>query len=162
MPGFMPGQTLAPLPGGDTRVTPSRIIPPLPAGIPILPGQLKAPRAARRLSGCLILLIVLGGLVALVALLWLSTWYSDYDSKRIDPVVTQAMVAHVPKGTRLAVTIWGGPRILEIGNARVEYHGQLPTTCVYVKVFDPKTGAEDRKTRYVGATCIDGLRYPIR
>lgn len=141
------------MPGGSQR-----IIPPLPAGIPILPGKLKAARGKRRVPVGMILFLVLAGVVALI---WFYVWYGDYDSKRIDALVTRAMVAHVPKGTRLPVTLWSGPRILQIGNANVTFQGMTPTTCVQVKLLDPKTGAQDTKSQYVGLTCIEGLRYPI-
>jgi len=161
MPEFMPGQTLAPLPGEGGQGGAQRIIPPLPAGIPIMPGDIKARKPAKQLSGCLVLLIVLAGLAALMAAYWFSISYSNYDRNQIDPLVTRAMVAHVPKGTRLSVTLRGGPRLLEIENADVTFKGITPTTCVWVKVLDPKTGAEDTKSNYVGLTCIEGLRYPI-
>jgi len=161
MPEFMPGQTLAPLPGEGGQGGAQRIIPPLPAGIPIMPGDIKARKPAKPLSGCLVLLIVLAGLAALGGLAWFSVWRGDYDKNQIDPLVTRAMVAHVPKGTHLSVTLRGGPRLLEIENADVTFKGMTPTTCVWVKVLDPKTGAEDTKSNYVGLTCIEGLRYPI-
>lgn len=107
----------------------------------------------------LIILLVLAGLGGLA---WFSAWYSDYDRNRIDPQVTQAMLSHAPKGTRFPVTVWGGLRILEIGNANVQYRGLSPTTCVQVKVLDPTTGAEDPSVRYPGLTCIEGLAYRIR
>jgi len=153
----MAGEILAPIPGGGVPVRPARFIPPLPAGIPIMPGQIKAAKAARRLPVGLIVFLVV---VTLGALIWLKTWYSDYDSKRIDPVVTRAVLAHVPKGARLPVTLWSGPRILEIVRADVTYQGLTPTTCVYVKVLDPKTGLQDPKA--IGnLTCIEGLKYPL-
>ena len=157
----MPGQTLAPLPGEGGQGGAQRIIPPLPAGIPIMPGDIKARKPAKQLSGCLVLLIVLAGLAALMAAYLFSISYSNYDRNKIDPLVTRAMVAHVPKGTRIPVTLWSGPRLLEIENADVTFKGIMPTTCVYVTVLDPKTGAEDTKSQYVGLTCIEGLRYPI-
>ena len=107
-------------------------------------------------------LIVLLVIAVLVGLIWFSGWYGDYDKNRIDPVVTRAMVARAPKGTRIPVTLWSGPRVAELGNADVTFQGMTPTTCVYVRLFDPKTGAEDTKSRYVGLTCIEGLRYSTR
>ena len=153
----MPGQTLAPLPREGRQGGAQRFVPPLPAGIPILPGEVRGAKARRVPVGLIILLVI----AALVGLIWFWIWRGDYDKNRIDPLVTRAMVAHVPKGTHIPVTLWSGPRILEIGNANVTVQGIMPTTCVYVKVLDPKTGAEDTKSQYVGATCIDGLRYPI-
>ena len=148
----MPGQTFASVPAA------TRTVPPLPAGIPILPGRIKAAGAKRRLP---VGLIVVLGIVGLFALLRLSISYSDDAKDRINPVVTQAMVAHVAKGTRLPVTLRSGPRLLEIGNADVTYDGLTPTTCVQVKVLDAKTGAEDTKVDYPNLTCIEGLKYPI-
>jgi hypothetical protein len=152
----MPEQTPAPLPGQGRLAGSQRFIPPLPAGIPILPGQVI--KAKRRVPVGLIVLLVIA---ALAGLIWFYVWYGDYDTNRIDPLVTRAMVAHVPKGTRLPITLRGGPRILQIGRADVTYKGITPTTCVYVTVLDPKTGAVDTKSQYVGLTCIEGLRYPI-
>lgn len=149
----MPDQILAPAIEG--RVHPERFVPPLPPGISILPGQIKA---KRRLPIGLIVLLVIAGLVALE---WFNISSTDDDKNRIDPVVTQAMFAHVAKGTGLPVTLKRGPRILQIGNANVTYQGQAPTTCVQVKILDPKTGAEDTKSPYTGLTCIEGLKYPI-
>jgi hypothetical protein len=131
---------------------------PLPAGIPILPGKVKAAGAERRLPVGLIILLVIAGLAALE---WFSISSSDDDKNRINPVVTRAMVAHAVKGTRLPVTLKGGPRILQIGNANVTYQGQTPTTCVQIKVLNAKTGAEDPKVNYPNLTCIEGLKYPI-
>jgi hypothetical protein len=151
---------LAPAPGG--RVTPGRFIPPLPPGIPILPGQVRAAGGKRRLPAGLIILLIIVGLAALE---WLKVWYSDYDTNRIDPVVTQAMFAHAPKGTRIPVTLWGGPRILQIDFASVGYPaGSAPYTCVTVLVLDPRTGltVSDPKYRLGNITCIEGLAYPIR
>ena len=88
----------------------------------------------------LIVLVVIAGLVALE---WFNISSSNDDKNRIDPVVTQAMFAHVAKGTGLPITLKSGPRVLQIGNANVTYQGQSPTTCVQVKILDPKTGAED-------------------
>jgi hypothetical protein len=160
----MPEQALAPIPGGGVPVRPARIIPPLPPDIPILPGQLKTARTARRLPVGLIIFLVLLGLGALG---WLNVWYSDYDSKRIDPVVARALVAHVPKGTRLPVMLWSGPRILVIKLAFPNNQtgpGQTPTTCVTLDVLDPNTGAKDTSAKYRAgaATCIEGVAVTIR
>ena len=137
-------------------VRPARFIPPLPADIPIMPGQVA--KAKRPLPIFRILLLVF---VTLAVLLRLSVWYSDHDKNQIDPVVTRAMIAHVPKGTLLPVTLRGGARILQIVSADVTYHGLTPTTCVFVRVLDPKTRAEDTKVNYPDLTCIEGLKYPI-
>jgi len=114
----MPGQTLAPLPGGMPGA--QRFVPPLPADIPILPGQVRGARAGRRVPVGLIILLVIA---ALVGLAWFSVWRGDYDKNLINPLVTRAMVAHVPKGTRIPVTLWSGPRLLEIENADVTFKG---------------------------------------
>jgi len=155
----MSGQNiLAPAPEG--RVNPERFVPPLPPGISILPGQVKAPASTRRIPVWLIILLVIA---ALGALEWFNVWYSDYDKDRIDPVVTQALLAHVPKGTRLPVTLWSGPRILQIDLAFPEYHrGEPPTTCVTLDVLDPNTGAKDPKYPSGTARCIDGVAVTIR
>ena len=152
----MAGQ-IVPVPGGNVPVRPARFIPPLPADIPIMPGQITAAKPARRLPVGLMLffaVVVLGVLLRM----WVS--YSDYDKNQIDSVMTRAMVAHVPKATLLPVTLRGGARVLQIVRADVKYQGLTPTTCVYVKVLDPKTGAQDPKA--IGElTCIEGLKYPI-
>jgi hypothetical protein len=98
--------------------------------------------------------------VVLGVLLRMAVSYSDHDKNQIDSVMTRAMIAHVPKGTLLPVTLRDGARILQVVRADVKYQGQIPTTCVYVNVLDPKTGAQDPKA--IGElTCIEGLKYPI-
>ena len=80
------------------------------------------------------------------------------------------MFAHAPKGTRIPVTLWDGPRILELEWSVVEYpqraYGGLPsggpTSCVMVKVLDPKTGAKDPDYESGKGTCIDGLAYGFK
>ena len=122
-----------------------------------MPGQIKPARAKRRVQvGLIIVLVVVG----LLVLNWFRSSPSNDDKDRIDPVVTRALAAHVARGTRLSVTLRSGPRILQIGHATVTYQGLTPTTCVYVGVIDPKTGAEDPKTNYPNQTCIEGLKYP--
>jgi hypothetical protein len=151
---------LAPSPVG--RVTPARFIPPLPTGIPILPEQFKAAKVKRRLPKGL---IVVGVIVGLAALIWFRIYYSDYDQNRIDPVVAQALMAHVPKGTRLPVTLWSGPRILVIDLAFPnDQPGQAPSTCATLDVLDPKTGLKDTDPKYrSGAvSCVDGIAVTIR
>ena len=142
---------------------PQRFVPPLPAGIPILPGQV----AARRLPRGRIILLVLVGLVALI---WFNSWRSgSNDDQRINAVVTQAMLARVSKRTRLPVTLRSGPRMLQIEYAIVQYPatpiggmpGGAPTTCAMVTVLDPKTGAKDPNYPYGNMTCIEGLSYRI-
>ena len=139
-------------------VRPARFIPPLPADIPIMPGQrLRVGGAARRLPFGVILFLVV---VVLGVLLWMAVSYSDHDKNQMDSVMTRAMIAHVPKGTLLPVTLRDGARILQIVRADVTYKGLTPTTCVWVTVLDPKTGTQDPKA--IGnLTCIEGLKYPI-
>jgi hypothetical protein len=141
--------------GGVGPVGPQRIVPPLPAGIPILPGQITAPRASRKRRW-----IALTGIAGAAALIWLLQWYSSYDGKRIEAVVTPAMFAHAKFGTRIPVTLMGGPRILSIGSSYVE-PGVPPVTCVGVYVYDPKTGAIDPGYRNQYFDCIKGLAYRI-
>jgi hypothetical protein len=145
----MAEQVLTPMPQ-------RRMIPQLPADIPIMPGEIKAAKA--RLPVGLIVFFVL---VVLGVLLRMAVSYSDYDKNQIDPVVTRVMVAHVAKkGMLLPVWIHGGQRMLQIVRADVKYQGIIPTTCVYVNVLDPKTGAQDPKA--IGElTCIEGLKFPI-
>src|SRR5271156_849895 len=146
---------------------PQRFVPPLPAGIPILPGQV----AARRLPRSLVILLVFVGLVALHRF---NSWRSgsgdgQNDVQRINAVVTQAMLARVSKRTHLPVTLWSGPRMLQIEYAIVQYPatpigglpGGAPTTCAMVTVLDPKTGAKDPNYPYGNMTCIEGLSYRI-
>ena len=122
-----------------------------------MPGQVKAKRRVPR--GLIILLVIAG----LAGLEWFNIYYSDYDSKRIDPVVTRAVLAHVPKGTRLPVTLWSGPRILQIESAFPNIQpGQAPNTIVVCEVIDPKTGAKDPKYAHGADTVIDGVAVTIR
>jgi hypothetical protein len=152
----MSGSAIAPTGGG--LVGPLRTIPPLPAGIPILPGQVKAAAGSRRSRKPIVLLAI----AAIAILIWGLRWYSAIDGKRIDAVVTPAMYAHVKFGTRLPVTLMSGPRILSIGSSFIEPGVSPPTTCVSVYVWDPKTGAQD--PRYFGGQhfdCIAGFSYVI-
>ena len=138
--------------GGAAR----RVIPPLPPGIPILPGQ--AASGSRRSRKPIVLLAI----AAIAVLIWGLRWYSAIDGKRIDAVVAPAMYAHVKFGTRLPVTLMSGPRILSIGSSYIEPGVSPPTTCVSVYVWDPKTGAQD--PRYRGGQhfdCIEGFSYVI-
>ncbi len=158
----MSGPILAPVPGGSRPVGPPRFVPPLPADITILPGKVASGRRARRVPGGLIVFLALVGLAALIRL---SVWYSDYDSKLIDPVVRRALLAHVPKGTRLPVTLWSGPRLLQIKLAFPDNKtgpGETPTTCVTLDVLDPTTGAKDPKYGSGLVSCIEGVAVTIR
>ena len=152
----MSGSTIAPVPGGGRPIGPTRMVPPLPAGLPILPGRVAAPRASRLRTR-----IVLFGIVGAAVLIWLWQWYSSYDGKRIEAVVTPAMFAHVKFGTRLPVTLMGGPRILSISSSYVEQGVFPPVTCVGVYVYDLKTGAMDPKYKNQYFDCIKGLAYRI-
>ena|ERR1700685_404254 len=137
---------------------PRRLVPQLPANIPILPGR----KARRRPRGLVILLAFLG-LAGLWALYWHFTSGESADQQQIDAVMTKAMFAHVTRGTPIPVTLSSGPRILQIYDASVVYDSNgRPTTFVGVIVFDPKTGAKDPKYAFGGAvTRIEGLAYAI-
>ena len=158
------GSAIAPVPGRGGPLGPQRIVPPLPAGIPIMPGQATTSRAARRFPVGLIILLVFAGLGGLA---WFNVWYSDYDTQRIDPAVKRAILAHATKGTRIPVTLWSGPRILQIDFATVQVPPRVgldqgpPTTCVSYSVLDPKTGAQDNSSRYAHVSCIEGIAYRI-
>ncbi len=154
----MSGSAIAPRGGG--LVGPLRIVPPLPAGISILPGQVTAAKAKRRVPVGLIVVLVIAGLGGLE---WFNIYHSDYDSHRIDPVVRGAVLAHMPKGTRLPVTLWNGPRLIEIESAFPERQpGQAPDTIVLSYVIDPKTGAKDPKYPNGTDTVIEGAAITIR
>jgi len=160
----MPESALASVPGGRGRAAGStRIIPPLPAGISIVPGRVKPKRRLRRRH------IVLLVIVALVAFVWFRIWYSNYDQSHIDPVVRLALLAHAPKGAHFPVKLWSGPRILELEYTSVAYpkgYGVFPgfgpaTTCAMVNVFDPKTRTKDPKFWFGHVTCVRGIAYAI-
>ena len=78
----MPGQLSHHYREGAVPVRPARFIPPLPADIPIMPGQIRAAKAARRLPVGLIVFLVL---VVLGVLLRWSVSYSDYDKQADRP-----------------------------------------------------------------------------
>ncbi len=160
----MPGSARAAMPGDSGRAAGStRIIPPLPAGISILPGRVKPKRRLRRRY--IVLLVIL----ALLALGQFRRWYSNYDQSRIDPVVRLALLQHAPKGAHFPVKLWSGPRILELEFTSVAYpkgYGVFPgfgpaTTCAMVNVFDPKTGTKDPKFWFGHVTCVRGIAYAI-
>jgi hypothetical protein len=154
----MPERALAPVPGRP--VTPARFIPALPAGIGILPQEVTAARVKRPVPIGLVIFLIIAGVAALK---WFSVWYSDYDGKRIDPVVTRAVLAHVPKGTRVPVTLWSGPRLLQIESALPDRQpGRAPYTIVISDVIDPKTGAKDPKYPRGADTLIEGVAITIR
>jgi hypothetical protein len=132
-----------------------------------MPGQIKRRKAPRRVPVVLLLILAFVGMIALA---WLYAWYSDYDKDQIDPVVTEAMFEHAPKGTLLRVTLWSGPRIVRIDSAGVDYPqrpiGAMsdapPSTCAIVSILDAKTGIEDPAYRGGYVTCIEGLAYQIK
>ena len=158
----MPGQSLAPLPEG--RPGAQRSIPPLPAGIPILPGKIRKP--AKQVSGCLIVFLAVFGVFGL---LWLYVWYSDYrndkenqrnadDDRRVLQALTPLMVAHAPKGTRIPVTLSDGPRMLQVEFTIVHHERKPVQTCVWLTVFNLKTGLRDTPR----VPCIPRLAYAIK
>ena len=133
------------------------MIPPLPQGIPIL-----APGPKR--TGWYVLVIVLVAIGAVWGAFALISWYSDYDKNRIDPVVSQALVDHASKGARFPVTLWGGPRLLELESVKVvsptksqAAAGAQAETCGLVKVIDPATGIRDPDYRGGYWACVAGL-----
>jgi hypothetical protein len=140
------------------------MVPPLPAGIPILPGQVASGKRARRVPAGLIVVLVLVGLGTLV---WFKDWYAAYDGKRIEPVMRQAMLAHATKGSRIPVKLWSGDRLLQIDFATVDYVPRIglalgyPTTCVSFHVLDPATGVQDPKYQGGSVTCIQGIANRI-
>jgi hypothetical protein len=152
----MPGEFVGPASGGGGAVRPPFVVPPLPAGIPILPGYDTVPRLKRLLRRIVLALIAVGA-----AWVWFLHYYGAYDGKRIDAIVTPAMFAHVKYGTRFKVTLWDGPRILSISSSFLEPGVSPPTTCVSVYVYDPKTGAMDPRYRNSYFDCIEGLVYVI-
>lgn len=141
--------------GGPGR--PQRIIPALPPDIPILPGKLRGARRRRVPRGLIVFLVI-----ALVAgLEWFNIYYTDYDSNRIDPLVTSAVLAHAAKGTQIPVTLWSGPRILRIDSAFPNPAGGLETIAIS-DVIDPKTGAKDPKYKSAADTVVEGVAITIR
>jgi hypothetical protein len=110
------------------------------------------------------------GIAGLVVYSWLSVWYSDYDSKRIDPVVTSAVLAHAAKGTRIPVQLFWGTRVVVIKSAYPEFPGERtgamgpepPDTIVAMDVVDPKTGKIDARYSHGFYTVIEGVAITIR
>ena len=109
----------------------------------------------------MIVLTVFLGLVGLAGLAWRSSSRASDDKERIDAAMTQALQAHAPKGARIPVTLWSGPRILRLDVAGVWYNaGQPPDTCGTATVLDPKTGAIDSKYPFGAVTtCVHGFVY---
>ena len=156
--------SLAPAPAG--RVHPARFVPPLPPGIPILPGQDTNPNTKRRLPVGLVILVVLAGFG------WFSITHSrhqvtklnalatqqDEDDRLILAAVTPAMMAHAPRWTRIPVTLSGGPRTLQIEFTVVHHERKPLETCVWLGVLDPNSGARvDQRM-----PCVSGLDYLIQ
>jgi hypothetical protein len=142
--------TIAPRSGGPLGA--SRFIPPLPAEITILPGPKKPRRVGRKL-----VLVVIG----VIGFVRLFNWYSGYDGRQIEAVVTPAMFAHAKFGTSLPVMLRDGPRIIKIGPAFVR-SGNPPSTCVMVYVYGPIPGVLDPRFHGIYDYCIGGLAYEIR
>ena len=98
-----------------------RMIPQLPADIPIMPEEIGAAKTVRLPVGLMLFLVLL--VLALLLRWWVS--YSDYDKNQIDSVMTRAMAAHVAKGALLPVTLRDGARVLQIVRADVKYQGLI-------------------------------------
>ena len=117
-----------------------------------------------------ILRYVVLGIAGLAMYSWLFVWYTDYDSKRIDPVVTRAVLAHAAKGTRIPVRLFWGQRVLVIKSAFPEFPGKPtgamgplpPDTIVGVDVLDPRTGKIDPKYSHGFYTVIERVAITIR
>lgn len=156
--------SLAPAPAG--RVHAARFVPPLPPGIPILPGQAKAVRAGSRLPLGLVILL------ALIGIAWFSISHSNHqaaklnksiavaddDDRLILAAVTPAMMARAPRWTRIPVTLSVGKRILQIEFTVVHHERKPLETCVWLGVLDPNSGARvDQRM-----PCVSGLDYLIQ
>jgi hypothetical protein len=156
----MSGSAIAPRNSGPVRT--QRFVPPLPAGIPILPGQEGAGLTTKLPGGVIVLAIVV-----LVALLVVSVnlahrWLprdSGEDAMTIENVMDSAMYEHPGKGARIPITLSNGPRILEIDSAVVRYFPppQVPQTCISLTVLDPSTGAKDPNYPDGNLTCLVGV-----
>ena len=163
----MSGPILPPVSSGGRPVGPQRTVPPLPAGLPILPGQATVARPKRRFRVVLILLAVLLVFAGLYGRELFNARRVEYDNKRIVPVVKQALLTHATKGARFPLTLWSGPRILRIDFATVQVPPRIgldqgpAETCVSYSLFDPKTGAEDNSSLYAHVSCIYGIAYRI-
>jgi len=163
----MSGPIFPPVPSGGRPVGPQRIVPALPAGIPIHPGQVAAARPKRRFTVVLIVLTVLLVFAGLYGRELFNARRVEYDWKRITPVVKQALLTHATKGDRFPLTLWSGPRILRIDFATVQVPPRVgidqgpAETCVSYSLFDPKTGAEDNSSSYAHVSCIYGIAYRI-
>lgn len=143
------------------------MVPPLPAGLPILPGQATVARSKRRSPVLLIVLAVILVFAGLYGRELFNARRVEYDWKLITPLVKQALLTHAAKGARFPLTLWSGPRILRIDFATVQVPPRRgldqapPETCVSYTLFDPKTGAEDNSSLYAHVSCINGIAYRI-
>lgn len=144
----------------------TRVIPALPTGIPLLPGEQSATRG-RSLFRLTPLRYILLSFLSITGILSWNAWRSGYDGNRIEPLVTRVLLQKTAKaGTQIPVTLWDGPRILRIEYATVQQTGWSnkvgpPRTCAHMTVLDPATGAPDPKYPYGENTCVDGLAYRI-
>ena len=142
-------------------------MPALPADIPIHPGQAAAARPKRRFPVFLIVLTVLLVFAGLYGRELFNARRVEYDWKRITPVVKTALLTHAIKGARFPLTLWSGPRILQIDFATVQIPPRIgidqgpPETCVSYTLLDPKTGAQDNSSLYAHVSCIYGIAYRI-
>jgi len=161
----MSGPIFPPVPSGGSPLGPQRIVPPLPAGIPIHPGEAAAarPKRRRRFTVVLIVLTVLLVFAGLYGRELFNARRFEYDNKQIVPVVKRALLTHATKGARFPLTLWSGPRILRIDFATVQVPSRVgldqgpAETCVSYSLFDPKTGAEDNSSLYAHVSCIYGI-----
>jgi hypothetical protein len=165
----MSGPIIPPVPSGGRPVGPQRVVPALPQGIPIMPGETTAARPKRRFPVVLILLIVLLVFAGLYAYPVFFAFRNDYDTQRITPIAKRAILTHAKAGDRFPVTLRNGPRILRIDFSTVQPGAQrigsagpdAPTTCVSYTLLDPKTGVADNSSRYAHVSCIEGIAYRI-
>jgi len=165
----MSGPIFPPVPSGGRPIGPQRIVPALPAGIPIMPGQAAAAGGKRRFPVGLILLMVLLVFAGLFAYPVFIAFRNDYDTQRIAPIAKRAILTHAKKGDRFPVTLRNGPRILRIdfstvqpGAQRIGSAGPDPAeTCVSYTLLDPKTGVADNSSRYAHVSCFEGIAYRI-
>jgi hypothetical protein len=143
------------------------MVPALPADIPIHPGQATAAKPKRRFPVVLILLMVPLVFAGLYGRELFNAYRVEYDNKRIVPVVKGAILTHAIKGARFPLTLWSGPRILQIDFATVQVPPRRgldqdpPETCVSYTLLDPSTGAQDNSSLYAHVSCIYGIAYRI-
>jgi hypothetical protein len=137
---------------------PPRFVPPLPQGVPIVPGLAKIRKRSRK---WIVVMVIIAVVLGIYGVEWVLTWYSNIDGRRIEAIVTPAMFAHAPFGTRLPVTLRDGPRILSIGTSYIE-PGVIPqTTCVEVYIYYPNGALDRSESDGPYFDCIPGLAYEI-